>query len=216
VSDAARVFALHVQVNPVPEPDLLPLTRVEAELPTIEGSTVMDTRDIVDTSGRIEVRPPGRVRRWKPAVVVAVAFVVVLGVIGGVLLLSGDGDGGPVAAADESEPTLSDSLTGAVWVTTGDKFVVFLDDGTYGVGTSAVLDDVTTADIEWGTWSVDGSVLTKVPDAASTFCAEVTGTYTIDVVDDGHRLDATVQEDPCLWRSSEFSQGLNRRADAES
>ena len=94
MSDTERVFALYVQVNPVPEPNLLPPTRDVAQLPIIEGSTIMDTRE------RIEVRPPERVRRWKPAVVVAAAFVLVLGIVGGVLLLSGDEDGGPVAAAD--------------------------------------------------------------------------------------------------------------------
>lgn len=92
MSDTERVFALYVQVNPVPDPDLL--TTIEAEL--LEGSTAMETTE------RIESRPPERARRWKPATVVAVAFIVVLalGVVGSVLLFTGDGESEPVAAAD--------------------------------------------------------------------------------------------------------------------
>ena len=112
--------------------------------------------------------------------------------------------------SDESEPDLADTLTGATWITEGDKYIVFRDAGDYGVGTVEVSSDVSLADREWGTWSVDGNVLTKVPDAGSPVCAEVTSSYTIEVVDDGERLETTVQDDECEPRHEDFSRGLTR------
>ena len=113
MSDTERVFALYAQVNPVPEPALLPQTWDEAQLPNLEGSTVMKTIE------KTEVRSPERVRRWKPAAVFATAFVVILAIAGGIFLLSGDGDSEPVAAADARPaitcdgPMLSDIVRGA-------------------------------------------------------------------------------------------------------
>lgn len=143
MSDTERVFALYVQVNPVAEPDLLPLTRDEAELPTIEGSTFMDTKE------RIEVRPPERVRRWKPAVVVAAAFVVVLGIVGGVLLLAGDGEPGPVAAADARPLVTCDgescSYDGPTLITAGTVEFTLVNNG--------------PREITLGVWTMSGSAL---------------------------------------------------------
>jgi hypothetical protein len=124
------------------------------------------------------------------------------------VLLGGCGSG-------DSETSLSDSITDATWLSAGNKLVVFEDDGAFGVGRSP-FNDVSAADTEWGTWSVEASVLSMTPDAESPKCAEVTGTYSIDVVDDGNRIDATVQDDPCSGRRADFSEGLTRLDDAES
>lgn len=145
MSDTERVFALYVQVNPVPEPDLLPSTRDEAQLPIIEGSTIMDTRE------RIEVRPPERVRRWKPAVVVAAAFVVVLGIVGSVLLLTGDGDGGPVAAADARPMVTCDgescTYDGPTRITAGTVEFTLVNNG--------------PREISLGVWTMNGAALAE-------------------------------------------------------
>jgi hypothetical protein len=123
------------------------------------------------------------------------------------LLLGGCG-------SDESEPSLSESLTDTTWVSESDKIKEYRDDGTYGVSTSE-FDDVSEANREWGTWSLDGNMLTVSPDTESPFCAEVTATYLVELVDDGNRLDVSVQDDPCEPRREDFSLGLTRRADAD-
>ena len=117
--------------------------------------------------------------------------------------------------SDESEPSLSETLTETTWVSGGGKFIEFRDDGAYGVSTEE-FEGVSESDREWGTWSVDGNVLSMTPDLESPFCAEVTGTYTMAVLDSGDRLDATVQDDPCEPRQEDFSLGLTRQADADS
>ena len=45
MKDAERIYALYVQANPVPNPDLLPLTRDDAVLLSIEGSEDMQTQE---------------------------------------------------------------------------------------------------------------------------------------------------------------------------
>ena len=96
MTDTEQVYALYVQANPVPDPEVLPLTRAEAELLTLERSTVMDTRE------KIEVRPtpPTPPRRRRLAFGLA-AIVVVAAIAVGAFLVAGDGDS-PVAAADAS------------------------------------------------------------------------------------------------------------------
>lgn len=144
MSDTERVFALYVQVNPVPEPDLLPLTRDEAELLITEGSTVMDTRET------IKARPPQRTRRWRPVAVAAAAFVIVLGVVGGVLLLAG-GEDELVAAAD-ANPLLTfdgESLTydGPTEITPGSVEFTVVNNA--------------TRDVTLGVWRMSGVALPR-------------------------------------------------------
>lgn len=97
MSNVERVFALYVQANPVPEPDLLSPTRDETELLTIEGSTEMD-ESATDMGDRIDTRPVPQQRRWNPATALAGGFAIVLAIVGAVFLLRGEA--GPVAASD--------------------------------------------------------------------------------------------------------------------
>jgi hypothetical protein len=46
-----------------------------------------------------------------------------------------------------------------------------------------------------------------VPAEDSRSCAGRTGTYTIELFEDGNRLEATVEEDACLTRLSVWSLG---------
>lgn len=116
--------------------------------------------------------------------------------------------------SDESEPSLSESITETSWKSVAGKIIEFRDDGTFGVSVVAFV-DVSSADREWGTWEIEGSVLTMNPDADSPYCAEEPGSYTIAIVDDGNRLDAAVEEDSCGGpRQADFSPGLTRVADA--
>lgn len=66
------------------------------------------------------------------------------------------------------------------------------------------------ADLEWGTWSTDGSILTLNPDAATDACADEVGTYEIDVIDDGNGIEVTVLDDDCGLRAVDFGTGLTR------
>ena len=100
-------------------------------------------------------------------------------------------------------------------MTRGGKIIEFRDDGTFGVSTKRFV-DVSSANREWGTWSIEGSVLTFNPDAESPYCAESPGSYSIAIVDNGDRVDATVESDSCgNPRQSDFSAGLTRLADTE-
>jgi hypothetical protein len=124
--------------------------------------------------------------------------------------------------SDDSAPSLSDTLTESTWVTSAEAYHVYLDDGTYNVSfnraTAEGVDqaegqDENTPDpelLEWGTWTLESDVLTLVPDAQSPSCADIIGVYQLDVIDDGTRIDVTVQDDTCEGRSSDVSMGLTQ------
>lgn len=105
MKDNELVYALYVQANPVPDPDLLSLTRAEAQLLTIERSPDMDTQQ------RIEVRPTQPARRRRAFALVFGASLVAIGAaVAIVLLVTGGGDE-PVAAADASPRITFDGTT---------------------------------------------------------------------------------------------------------
>lgn len=115
--------------------------------------------------------------------------------------------------SDDSEPSLSDTLTGSTWLTQDPAYYqTYHDDGTYAVDstTARAEGDVSAADIEWGTWTLDENVLSLTPDAASAYCAGVTGTYLLEVADDGDRIDVSVQDDTCNVRSVGFPPAVTR------
>ncbi len=130
MSDVERVFALYVQANPVPEPDLLDPTRDETELPIIEGSPDMN-QSPTELKDRVRVRQPEPFRRWNPAAALAGAFVVVLAIVGAVFLLRGEA--GPVAAADAHPVITCDgescSYEGPTSVFEGEVEITFVNDG---------------------------------------------------------------------------------------
>jgi hypothetical protein len=121
-----------------------------------------------------------------------------------------------VGGCGTSESSLSDTIEG-VWVTNlYGIYEVFLDDGTYGVGHS--LEQATptdgTAELNVGTWSVDGNVLTRTADASASYCAGMVATYEVEVLDDGNRLDIVVLEDDCAGPGrADFGSGLTRYSD---
>lgn len=96
------------------------------------------------------------------------------------------------------------------WVSEKGIFVTFNDDGTYDVGT-----EVGAADREFGTWSVDGRVLTKVTDDDSLYCKGSIGIYETEVVDNGERLESTVVDDECRVRVADFVS-LTRETETKS
>jgi len=104
VKDAEQIYALYVQANPVPDPDLLPPTRDEAVLLSIEGSQAMQTQE--PTKEQPAVRTTGR------NILVAVgafAVVIVVGLIAALLI--NNSDSGPVAAADAAPVVVFDGST---------------------------------------------------------------------------------------------------------
>ena len=108
--------------------------------------------------------------------------------------------------SDDSSTGLSESIVGT-WLSEGGKYITFSADGDYDVGTGAG-----AADVEFGTWSVDGDVLTKVTDPESTYCAGSVGIYESEILDDGERLESTVVDDDCTGRVRDFAS-LTRHAD---
>ena len=105
--------------------------------------------------------------------------------------------------------SLSDSMSEGTWASYGGMLLAFHGDGTYSVGVTAP-EDVSEASAEWGTWSLEGDSLTLIPDAESPFCAEVAGSYTVELIDDGTRLEAAVEDDECSARREDFVLGLTR------
>jgi hypothetical protein len=104
VKDAERIYALYVQANPVPDADLLSLTRDEAALLTIEGSQDMLTQEPVSTH---TASPPTKRRAFAAAG--AIAAVVAIGLVAALLLNSDDSQ--PVAAADATPEMTFDGTT---------------------------------------------------------------------------------------------------------
>jgi hypothetical protein len=107
--------------------------------------------------------------------------------------------------------SLSDSITDSVWKAGDGRLIDFRSDGTYSVGFT-VPEEVADADSEWGTWSLDGDVLTMTPNAESSYCPEITGIYTVAIGETGE-LEATPVEDKCAARASQFPFGLTPQPD---
>ncbi|MDH3540592.1 MAG: hypothetical protein OEP52_11385 [Acidimicrobiia bacterium] len=105
MNDNERVYALYVQANPVPDPDLLPLTRAEAELLTVERSPVMDIQE------RIPVQPaPEAPRRRSLAFGLAAVVVIAAAAAAMVLFVAGDSNE-PAAAADAAPRVVFDGAS---------------------------------------------------------------------------------------------------------
>jgi hypothetical protein len=109
--------------------------------------------------------------------------------------------------SEGTDDALAESMTGTWESKYG--YIEFRDDGSYAAG-----NEVGSEDLEWGTWSTGGDVLTMVPAEDSRYCAGRTGTYVIEFFEDGNRLAATVEEDACLPRLSVWSLGQSRYTDA--
>lgn len=104
MKDAERIYALYVQANPVPDPDLLATTRDEIVLLPIERSEDMITQEPV------EKRPFAGLRRRNVLVTAgAFAAIVVVGLVT-VVLVNG-GESGPVAAGDARPEVVFDGAT---------------------------------------------------------------------------------------------------------
>ena len=93
MKDTEQIYALYVQANPVPNPDLLPLAGDEAVLLPIEGSEAMQTQEPT------KEQPAARSTSRNVLVAVgAFAVVIVIGLVAALLINSGNPE--PVAAAD--------------------------------------------------------------------------------------------------------------------
>ena len=126
--EGREVTTRYVQANPVPNPDLLPLTRDEAVLLSIEGSEDMQTEE------PIKEQPAARTTSRNVLVAVgAFAVVIVIGLVAALLMNSSAS--GPVAAADAFPAVVFDGSTctydgptqieeGTVEFTTTDTIVV--------------------------------------------------------------------------------------------
>ena len=107
-----------------------------------------------------------------------------------------------------SDGTLADAITGAWQTGVYSNTVEFRDDGSYAAG-----NEVASADLEWGTWSTEDEVLTMVPAEDSLYCALLSGSYTIEILEDGDLLDPTVEDDTCSGRRTDFGSELRRSTD---
>jgi hypothetical protein len=99
VKDAEFIYSLYVQANPVPDPDLLPLTRDEAALLSFERSPDMMNQEETDN---VQQGTPVRRSRLVAAIGAAAVLVAALAVV----VLWAGRDTAPVAAA-EAEPVMS-------------------------------------------------------------------------------------------------------------
>ena len=104
MKDAEQIYALYVQANPVPDTDLLPITRDEAVLLSIGGSQAMQTQE--------PTKEQPAARNTSRNILVAVgafAVVIVVGLIAALLI--NNSDSGPVAAADAAPVVVFDGST---------------------------------------------------------------------------------------------------------
>jgi len=104
MKDAEQIYALYVQANPVPNPDLLSLTRDEVVLLSIEGSQVMQTQE--------PTKEQPAARNTSRNILVAVgafALVIMIGLVAALLI--NNSDSGPVAAADAAPVVVFDGTT---------------------------------------------------------------------------------------------------------
>ena len=97
MKDAEFIYSLYVQANPVPDLDLLPLTRDEAALLTTQRSLDMITQEEAQS---VQPTPP---KRSRLAAALGAAAVLVIAVAAVVVLIDSESD--PVAAAD-AEPVV--------------------------------------------------------------------------------------------------------------
>lgn len=102
--DAEQIYALYVQANPVPDPDVLPHTRDELVLLPIEGSQEMTTQ-------KINPEHPAPHTTSRNVLVAVGAFAVVLAVGLVAALFMSNRDLGPVAAADAAPVVVFDGDT---------------------------------------------------------------------------------------------------------
>jgi hypothetical protein len=103
VKDAEFIYSLYVQANPVPDPDLLPLTRDEAVLLTSERSPDMITAEKVESPQP----PPPRRRRLVAAL--GAAAILIVAVVGAAILVGGESK--PIAAAEASPVVIFDGVS---------------------------------------------------------------------------------------------------------
>ena len=104
MKDAEFIYSLYVQANPVPDPDLLPVTRDEAVLLTLERSPDMITEEQVGSPP-----PPTPPKRRRIAAAVGAAAVLIAAIAAAAILVGGDSM--PVAAADADPVVVFDGTT---------------------------------------------------------------------------------------------------------
>jgi hypothetical protein len=109
-----------------------------------------------------------------------------------------------------SDGGLADAMIGAWQTGVYGNTVEFRDDGTYDV-VEAFTDPL--RELEWGTWSTEDDVLTMVPAEDAPYCPGLSGSYTIEILEDGDLLDPTVEDDTCSGRRTDFGSELRRSTD---
>jgi hypothetical protein len=103
VKDPEFIYSLYVQANPVPDPDLVPLTRDEARLPLFERSQDMINEE--QTYKKPALSP------WRRRTAVALGAAAVLVVAVGAAAIVLNRDSGPVAAGDANPVVVFDGTT---------------------------------------------------------------------------------------------------------
>ena len=84
-----------------------------------------------------------------------------------------------------------------IW-THGGSYYQFNEEGTYVTAASA--DALTSQPIEYGDFRLEGTTLTFITDEESGFCAGKTGSYEVEIAEEG-RIEITVVEDSCSERA---------------
>lgn len=103
MKDAELVYSLYVQANPVPDPDLLALSRDEAVLLTLERSPDMITEE--QAKERQSTQPKSR----RVGAVLSAAAILIVAIVGAAILVNGGTE--PVAAADANPVVVFDGTT---------------------------------------------------------------------------------------------------------
>lgn len=114
MSDTEWVYSLFTEANPIPDPERFLASRSETDLLVIEGSQVMDTEQLTE----VPATEPGSLRRV--AAIAFAALIVVVGVVAGVALLTGNESGVASGGGDTPIGGLSDGAISNVYAVTFD------------------------------------------------------------------------------------------------
>jgi hypothetical protein len=95
--------------------------------------------------------------------------------------------------------TTAENLTGVWYFDFSETYLQLKEDGTFGFADS--VQELEEAPFDAGQYRLEGTSLTFMTDNESLYCRSKTGSYEVELTEEGH-LQFVLQEDPCWERRS--------------
>jgi hypothetical protein len=195
---ADEVFALFVDANPVLDVTTAG-SRVELNLPKLEGSVDMQTQD-QPIQVELPPRPPIRRKRLIPAL--AGVAVVIVAIVVGVAIFAGSDESGP-DAVEPGPITSFEDIAGTTYLRQGPggpNYLLFLEDGT--VHSSPNTDLIVDDPVLIHETSFEGTSVFMTTTGAMCNQPDLGGTYEIHLLESGNVAFVPIDEDTCELRSA--------------